>query len=102
MLAQAATPRTMAAAANGNHRLTVIACDSYRFRPASHAPGGGPAAPTKLARRAVGDYPLSAGIGASDGVPTALSSARMARISRKIFTITAGDESVETPRVRGK
>jgi hypothetical protein len=33
MLAQAATPRTMVAAANGNHRLTVIACDSYRSDP---------------------------------------------------------------------
>src|SRR5215207_3416564 len=43
MLAQAATPRTIAAAAKGNHRLTVIASDSYPVLLAPpQRPAGGP------------------------------------------------------------
>src|SRR4051812_43393872 len=50
MRARPPTPRTMAAAANGNPRLTVIACDSYRFRPASHSVRRGTGRPPEASK----------------------------------------------------
>src|SRR5262249_33701730 len=87
---------TSAAAASGTHRFTVI---PIRLLPHHDAPGGGPGGdsePTKAGAVEVvegGHYRLPG---------RARSSRRRVNISRRILTMTVGDERVETPLVRGK